>query len=200
MPGINKWERDLGRKFSLTQRKHIICLALNSSVSTRIQESNYKLLNQWYYTPVKMHKFSIENSEYCWRCGLEQGTLLHIFWSCVKIRKYWLEVQRISQKFTEIQLPDDPAFFLLHSSQIPVRAYKKSVLCHLINAAKSGITLQWRDTRPPSITRWLNRVREIGAIEDLVLSARNKREQYVETWTGWNQFINTEEGRRISED
>ena len=200
LPGLGKWERDLGRVFSQNQRKQIIYLALYSSTSTRIQESNYKLLSQWYYKQVKLHKFSKDNSEYCWRCGLEQGTTLHIFWSCVKVRDYWKEVQRIVQKFTERQIPDDPALYLLHSSQIPMQEYKKSVICHLINTAKTGITLQWRESRAPSIARWLNRVREIGAIEDLILSTRNKREQYEETWSRWNQFMKSEEGKRLLEE
>lgn len=153
MPSISKWERDLNKTFTPTQRRNIMYLAINSSINTRTQELNYKLLTRCYYTPSRLSKFSAETSDRCWRCRKEEGTLLHIFWSCTKIRKYWLEVQKISQKLTDFLIPNDPAFFLLHCSQIPGQVYKKSVLCHLVNAAKACVTMYWRDTGPPSIAR-----------------------------------------------
>lgn len=39
------------------------------------------------------------------------------------------------------------------------------MLCHIVNEAKA-----W-DPKAPSIALWLNRVRNIGAMEDFVLSA-----------------------------
>lgn len=57
MPSINKWERDLNGIFTPVQRKNLIYLSLNSLFCTRIQESNYKLLTQWYYTASRFHTF-----------------------------------------------------------------------------------------------------------------------------------------------
>lgn len=124
MPSINKWERNLNSTFTPVQLKNTIYLSLSSLICTQIQEFNYKLLMQWFYTSTRLHKFSIEASDRCWWCGEELGSLLHIFWSCSKIRQFWLEFQKIAQKFTEFVIPDDPAFFLLHCSQIPVQIYK----------------------------------------------------------------------------
>ena len=199
MPGIRKWEKDLGRIFTPIQHKQIIYLAVNSSVCSKTQEANYKLLVQWYYTPERLHQFDKEVDERCWRCGREQGTLLHIFWYCQKIRHYWEEVRRISQKFSEVLLPDDPALFLLHSSEVPVQKYRKSVVCHMINAARAGVTSKWRDICPPSIAGWLKRIEEVGAMEDLVRTAQNRRIQYEEIWSGWNVFMRSEEGKVVIE-
>ena len=70
----------------------------------------------------------------------------------------------------------------------------------MINAAKAGIPLHWKDTKPPSVLDWLNRVREIEAMEDLFLSAKNKKKQYEETWKSWNLFRNSEDGKRLLEE
>lgn len=67
----------------------------------------------------------------------------------------------------------------------------------MVSAAKACITLCWRDPKPPSIALWLNRVRDIGAMEDLVLSAQDRKEQYTRTWADWDQFVYSEEGRRL---
>lgn len=43
----------------------------------------------------------------------------------------------------DYEIPDNPEFFLLHLSEIPISKYKKSILRHLINAARACIPLHW---------------------------------------------------------
>lgn len=144
--------KDLNRTFTPTQHQNIIYLYLKSSICMRIQETNYKLLTRWYCTPTVLHRFFSEASDRCWRCREEQGTLFHIFWICTKIKRYWSEVHKISQKCTDFPIPEDPAFFLLHCSQMPRQKYRKSVLCLLVNAAKACISLHWKH---PNHFPWL---------------------------------------------
>lgn len=70
------------------------------------------------------------------------------FWSCSKIEGFWREVQRITQKFCEDEIPEDPALFLLHDFKISVKKYKESIVCHLLNAAKVCIPLTQKQTTP----------------------------------------------------
>lgn len=86
------WERELNRTFSDNQRHHILRFTHKSSICTKIQETNHKLLTRWYRTPVLLHKFFPATSDICWRCGEERGTLLHIFWSCPKMVDFWKTV------------------------------------------------------------------------------------------------------------
>lgn len=72
----------------------------------------------------------------------------------------------------------DPALFLLHVSNIPEKTYNKLVLRHLFNAAKSCIALHWRDSRPPSVSLWLSKIKEVNKMENLLLSAQNMHEAY----------------------
>lgn len=65
----------------------------------------------------------------------------------------------------------------------------KSVLRHLLNAAKACIALRWNDPDPLSIPMWLIKVEDINKLEDLVLSVQNKRERYKKTWLPLNMFI-----------
>lgn len=178
MPSLSKWERDLDRTFMATQHQNFTHLCLISSICTRTQESNYKIFTLSFLTPSVLSKYFPEALEHCWRCGDEKGTFFHVFWSCSKLHHYWSEVQRISQQFTDFPIPRDPAFFLLHCSQMPIRTYKKSILRHLTNAAKACVTLCWKGPNPSSIAMWLNRVKSVNTLEDLVLTTQNKRAIY----------------------
>lgn len=130
LPWLTKWQSDLFHYFK-------------PSICTSFQKTNFKLMTQWYYTPSLLHKFFPTTTDQCGRCQEGRGTLLHVFWSCPKLDYFWKEV------------PDDPAFFLLHISTIPVKIYKRLILRHLLNAAKSCIPSNWKHPQPPTgLIKW----------------------------------------------
>lgn len=148
--------------------------------------------------PSVLQSYYPEASDRCWRCQEQRGMLLHNFWFCLKLEHSWKEVPRLTQKFGDYAVPEDTTFFLLHLWEIPVRIYKKSVLCHLLDAAKVCIAQRWRDPHPP-ISFWLNKVEDINTLEDLVLSVHNRQERYSKTWTHWNTFVYSEESEALLE-
>lgn len=196
-PDLLKWERELNCHFNTTKCQHILRFTHKSSICTKIQETNYKLLSRWYRTPVKLHEFFPETLDLCWRCGTDRGTLTHIFCSCPVLDHFWRMVHKVTQRFTERTIPDDPAFFLLHASNIPEKAYKTSVIRHLVDAAKACIPLQWKSTCPPTISSWLTKIEEIRHMEDLILTAQNRQEVFTKTWQMWTMFIFSNEGQAL---
>lgn len=121
---LQKWETDLHRSFSEHQKQLILRFSWKSSFCTKIQETNYKILTRWYHTPHLLKMFYPNTSDRCWRCQMDRGMLLHIIWSCPKLKHFWLEVRRVTQKFTGYEIPADPTFFLLHVSTIPAKSTK----------------------------------------------------------------------------
>lgn len=197
IPYIDKWEGDLNCHFTDTQKQHILTFTHKSSICAKIQETNYKILTRWYRTPSVLKKFFPAASDLCWRCKQDKGTLLHIFWSCPLIQVFWGEVRRIIQKFTDRIVPDNPAYFLLHVTDTPARLYKKSVIRHLLDAAKACIPFNWKSTHPPSIDLWFRKIEEINKMEDLILTHQNRQERYSKTWQLWNIFKYSEEGQTL---
>lgn len=149
---IEAWERDLQCTFTPHQKQNIIHFTYRSSICTKMQETNYKILTRWYNTPAKLHIIFPSSSDLCWRCQSERGTFLHIFWTCPKLDQFWKTVQSTAQNFTERPIVSDPAIFLLHASHMPSKAYKKSLKRHLFDAAKACILLLWKSTQPPTVS------------------------------------------------
>lgn len=194
---LQKWEQDLQCNFTAAQTQNILQLTLKSSICTKIQERNYKILTRWYYTPQLLHKFFPGTSDRCWRCGSEEGTLLHIFWTCSLVQQFWVAVETIVKKFTNHITQRDPAVFLLHATSAPIKSYKKSVVRHLLNAAKSCIPALWKQSTPPTVGMWLCRVEEIKKMEDLILTAQHKQDKHSRNWLSWNIYIFSDEGQTL---
>lgn len=162
-----------------------------------MQEMNFKLLTRFYLTPSRLHKCFPSSSDHFWHCREEDGSLLHIFWSCPRLQSFWGDICRIIQEFTEYVIPEDAAFFLLHHSKISAKAYKKSLVRHLLNVAKACIPLFWKQQSPPTSAHWLRKVEEVKKMEDLILTAQHRRETFTKTWDMWNIFIFSDEGQRL---
>lgn len=84
-PFLSKWEEDLGVRFDELQREKILHFAQKSSLATRVQETCYKIVTRWYRVPSTLHWFFPQVPSLCWRCGVGEGTMFHIFWDCPKI-------------------------------------------------------------------------------------------------------------------
>lgn len=72
----------------------------------------------------------------------------------------------------EEEMSDDPAFFLLRKTKIPVKeSNKETIVCHLLNAAKACTPGTWKQRQPPPIRRWLKKVEEMNKMEELIWTA-----------------------------
>lgn len=129
LPCLSAWEIDFGHKFTARQRQNILIFTYGSSMCTKIQETNFKIVTRWDNTPAKLQKIYPSSSDRCWRCQEDRGTILHVFWACPKLQQFWKTIQQVAQNVTGRLIPNDPAFFLLHASNIPSKSYKKSFWC-----------------------------------------------------------------------
>lgn len=197
LPGIVKRESELHRTFTSKQKENIIRFSLKASICTKMQETNFKILHRWHLMPSRLHTIFPEMSDLCWRCQKEKGTMLHIFWT---LSNFWENVHRVTQGLTEREIPLDPAFFLLHASNIPAKAYKKSIIRHLLNTAKACIPLLWKQQHPPTISTWLEKIEDINKTEDLILTGQDKQETYTKTWRPWNLYKISDEGKALFSD
>ncbi|CAH2224717.1 Hypothetical predicted protein [Pelobates cultripes] len=63
--------------------------------------------------------------------------------------------------------------------------YKRSILRHLLNAAKALIPARWKQTQPPTKMEWLQRIEEIHTAEARYAEILGRRDKHLEMWTPW---------------
>lgn len=98
------WESAFKTTFTDDQWLNACILAHKCSISSSYQETSYKLLTNWYFTPAKLHAWYSEAPETCWRCGNDIGTMLHIWWECLSLYHFWHNIYTKIYSITETRL------------------------------------------------------------------------------------------------
>lgn len=177
------WSKELAMNITNKQWKNACILAHKCSISTKTQETTYKLLTDWYATAAKLHVWNVQTPDICWRCGNDTGTLVHIWWHCPPLATYWNQVRDQIKRITKTKMKLNAACCLLHISNFTIKQYKKSLTKHLLNAAKALKPVLWRTTRVPLVLDWLTRVAEICEMKDTLAQATDRVESLHKTWS-----------------
>lgn len=144
--------------FTEDEKNHILFFAYKSSLCSKYQEITYKILTRWYRTPSVLASIFPGHSPLCWRCGTQTGTIFHIFWECLVLTPFWRHVVEIIYKLTDVALQNNPAAILLNMTPISSKRYRKSLLKHLLNAARVCIPSAWKQQSPLTVAQWFARI------------------------------------------
>ena len=185
---VRRWESDLGTILTETQLTHLYQLTHSSSIDSRTQETNFKLLSRWYRVPADLANIYTSMSPLCWRgCNL-RGTLLHIWWDCPLVRPFWEDIRDQIKVVTGVEIPFSPKHFLLHVPTIPIQQYKKCMLPHLLNAARRLLPVHWKTSRIPTRGEWIAGVNAVREAEDWIATCRDTRERFNTIWAPWSDY------------
>ena len=129
----------------------------------------------------------------CWRCQKEEGTLLHIFWNCERVKDFWKMISEVIEEITEMSLGEDPATYLLLDIPISIEKYKKSLVRHLLVTARACIPALWKSTCPPGRPQWMAKIAEMQLMENLTAALREQEEEVREIWAPYVRYREREE-------
>lgn len=59
------------------------------------------MMYQWYTSLEKLAKM-YKNK--WWKCDQQEGTFYHLWWTCTKARRFWIQIHSIIQKFLKINI------------------------------------------------------------------------------------------------
>lgn len=170
-----RWSKELGTSLTDKQWQKACIFAHQCSLSTRTQETAYKLLTHWYATPVRYHK--------------DRGSLLHIWWQCSVLQPFWSELKKLVSLITDTKLKLYVMCCLLHVTEFPIRKYKYSLSKHLLNAAKAlSISLFWKLNRMPTVQEWLYKISEICDMQETIAQSGDNVVRFYKTWSPWYIF------------
>ena len=143
---IREWERELNMRPSDQQIKKIIKSTYSTSISSHVQEMAYKFMTRWYRTPVRLNQMYPAADARCWRGCEQRGTFLHLWWECPRIKIFWEAIAPWIEMLTPIPVEFTPLCFLFHGTPGPLKGYRRSIIPHLLNAAKLLIPKFWKQT------------------------------------------------------
>lgn len=139
-------------------------------------------------TPLKAKRWLHTTSDTCWRCGVDTGSFMHIWWSCPPILDYWKNISEWIKHITDTKIKLNAAARLIHINSFTISKYKKSLTRHLLTAAKTLILLHWKTTHPPSVKDWLDRVQYLYRMEEILAMKKENSENFIKIWQPWLLF------------
>lgn len=92
-PNVGKRLRDLPYWWRLEEGSHVT-----------IQEHNFRIYSRWYRTPSIVHRIFTNTLDCFWCCGVDEGTMLHIWWSCRFSNLTRRQYMALSQKWQHTHL------------------------------------------------------------------------------------------------
>lgn len=98
-----KWGQDIAETFETRGIVQNVTVSSKSYINTSLIKANYKVLLRWYIVSGK-------NSCVCprghvllfWRVWFE-GTVLHIWWSCPKVKSFWIHLYNFIFLLTQVK-------------------------------------------------------------------------------------------------
>lgn len=183
-----EWKIALKMTFSEEQWLNACNLAHKCSISSSIQETSYKILTNWYFTPAKLHAWYPEITDTCWRCGSGRGNMMHIWWDFPLLRNFWDNICTQIYTITKSKLKLMPECCLLNICNYSLSKYKKSVVRHMLNTAKSIIPKHWKNTQVPTVEEWLLAMDSIYKMEETATMASENTEKLRKLWRSWYIF------------
>ncbi len=84
-----RWENILGTIGEYEQYLKLYVNIRSMTLSTKLRSFQYRLLNHGIVTNVQLFKWKIAPSDNCTFCGLEQETIIHLFWDCAATTDIW---------------------------------------------------------------------------------------------------------------
>ncbi|CAH2315112.1 cytospin-B isoform X1, partial [Pelobates cultripes] len=146
----SQWELDL--QTSITgSRWSIIISSVRKLIKSAPLIEHQKTIYRWYMVPLRLYKIYPHTSVTCWRCKQDKGSVLHIWWRCPRLIRYWEDTQKIIVEATGIQIPFDPKIFLLLDIPKGIPTKSKKLMYHVLLTAQKLIAQRWKMNETPSI-------------------------------------------------
>lgn len=128
----NKWAFDLNVEIGVEEWEKSFTLTNCLSLATKAQETSYKLVSCWYRCPTSLQRIFPDALYNCWRCHSAKGSLLHIWWECPQICKFWDSIMQLYTIVTGEVIPNTPQITLLSILPGSYKNIKKGLLRHLV--------------------------------------------------------------------
>ncbi len=152
------WTRELGVMISEELWEESLSSIQYYSVNSRYQLIQFKVLHRLHYSKTKLSKIFGSVSPICDRCGVDEGSLSHLFWSCPVLNKFLSDIFQWFSSQYGLNIHPDCNLATLGCSDMTdtLPPHHRRALQAGMVAAKKLILLNWKSQIAPCFKRRLN--------------------------------------------
>lgn len=178
------WEKDVDEQIPADRWMKLVASWHNCSREAQSQLIQYKLLNRSQWTPSKMAKLKLRDSDKCWRCQKEVGTLVHMLYSCEKNVQLWEGVVTLLNDLFRMQLSKTPALCILgllpDNNTLTVR---QRLWVRLATTTGCRIILRhWKSTNPCCFKEWIELMTRMATFERVTYRVMGREDIFNKVW------------------
>lgn len=144
-----RWHEDLRSSRTLEEWSSAWRTISTSSRNVLSQEALYKVLLRWYLVPSRIAKAYPDTSANCFRGCSARGDVLHTWWTCPFVLRFWHKVYKLLSRLFHTTLRRDPWQALLHFPITTLRGPQRKLATFVLMAAKQTIAHAWKKQTIP---------------------------------------------------
>lgn len=183
-----RWEGDLG-PIEDGVWDEILSMIPQISLSEQHRLSHIYLIHRVYRTPLFLHKIGVRGSPLCNRCNIHPAGLLHMFWNCPKLVRYWEKVLDHINVVFSISIDATPLTCVLgHVEDLSSTPEIKLAIARVLYMARKVIARHWLDSQPPTFVEFVNKVQWLISLEKGIYLKRDMTAKFEKIWTDWMAY------------
>lgn len=178
------WEEDLGREISQEVWKDIVGSWYRTSREMQTRLITYKIINRGYWTPCKMARLKLRESDICWRCDEDRGTLLHMLYECKMTQNLWENMITFLGDVLGAELLQSPALCILGIITEGVGLSAQQTLwCRLALITGCRVVLRhWKTKGTIPFNEWMVEMTKIASYEQMIYKLNHRQEVFQKIW------------------
>lgn len=197
LDGIKEaWQQDIGLNITASQWTKALDNVHSSSICARHGLLQFKVLHRLHFSKVRLAKMFPGIDSTCDRCGQDQATLAHTFWSCPNIVPYWIKIFDMMSDVCQVRLCPAPvlALFGAPSAMLELSSKQKTVIRFVTVLSRRLILLNWKNKNPPTFKNLLNDILKHVQLEKIRFELKEKIDDFHQTWDIFLQYCDRYNG------
>ena len=99
----------------------------------------------------------------CWKCLTELGSFYHMWWSCSKVKKFWINIHTVLQVILDIYFEFHPMYFLLGICPDNLPKTAREFFFYATTAARLLLSARWHQQTIPDEDDWIEKMKQLQA-------------------------------------
>lgn len=192
LPTILKkiWEKDLKMSFTESEWNKIGQNFRKLSRDVRvIRLIQFKIVNRYYWTPMRLYRLGLKNTPNCWKCHSSDGTMFHALWQCPKTLEYWNRIHSSIEKITGDNFELSPRLYVLGDPAIVENCQNTQFIQTAIMIGRQVLLREWKNPRTPPYNDWFCELGRVASYEQLFYRMNDRWNDYEEKWRIYYSYI-----------